>query len=85
MDLGIQVQKLNWLYMYFSISGLISKKTTAEGLEFMYATNYFGPFLLTHLLLGNSLNLLLIGKYIHQKTLYLGFLDIMYVVNLKSI
>lgn len=30
------------------------KQMTEEGLEFTYAANYFGHFLLTNLLLGNS-------------------------------
>lgn len=30
-------------------------KVTEDGLELTMATNYFGPFLLTHLLLGNCL------------------------------
>lgn len=31
------------------------KKTTEDGLEMTMATNQYGPFLLTHLLIGNSL------------------------------
>lgn len=32
------------------------KKVTEDGLEQTMATNYFGPFLLTHLLIGNIRN-----------------------------
>lgn len=31
------------------------KKVTEDGLEMTMATNYFGPFLLTHLLIGKKL------------------------------
>lgn len=30
-----------------------SKKITEDGIEMTMATNHFGPFLLTHLLIGN--------------------------------
>lgn len=37
----------------------IKKKMTNEQFEMVFATNYFGPFLLTHLLLGKFIFLYL--------------------------
>jgi len=34
---------------------IFKKKITEDGLEQTMATNYFGPFLLTHLLIGKKL------------------------------
>ena len=35
------------------ITGIMNKEMTSEGLEKMMATNYFGPYLLTHKLLDH--------------------------------
>ena len=48
----------------FVLAGM-TKTMTDEGLEYSHATNYFGPFLLTNLLLG--------GLFFNQEQ---GFLDI---------
>lgn len=36
---------------------MFGSKTTSDGLELTMATNYFGPFLLTHLLIGKKFKL----------------------------
>ena len=52
LKLGEIINLIFWKYL-LSFLGLPYRKTE-DGLESMYATNYFGPFLLSNLLLGNE-------------------------------
>lgn len=47
--------KLNVLIHNAGTAETFMKKVTEDGLEQTMATNYFGPFLLTHLLIGKKL------------------------------
>lgn len=51
-DINHTVTKLNVLVHNAGIAHMFGSKTTEDGLEMTMATNHFGPFLLTHLLIG---------------------------------
>lgn len=44
--------KIDVLIHNAGMANMFSKQTTEDGLEITMATNQFGPFLLTHLLIG---------------------------------
>lgn len=46
-------QRLDVLIHNAGVANTFSKRVTPEGLEITMATNQFGPYLLTHLLMGN--------------------------------
>jgi NAD(P)-dependent dehydrogenase (short-subunit alcohol dehydrogenase family) len=51
-DINRTVNKLNVLVHNAGIANMFGSKTTEDGLEMTMATNHFGPYLLTHLLIG---------------------------------
>lgn len=58
-DINLNETKLDVL-IHNAGMATFTKKTTTEGLEITMATNQFGPFLLTHLLIGWYLIFLII-------------------------
>jgi NAD(P)-dependent dehydrogenase (short-subunit alcohol dehydrogenase family) len=53
-DINRTVTKLDVLVHNAGTAHTFGPKTTQDGLELTMATNHFGPFLLTHLLIGKS-------------------------------
>jgi len=53
-DINRTETKLNVLVHNAGTAHMFGPKTTEDGLELTMATNHFGPFLLTHLLIGES-------------------------------
>jgi NAD(P)-dependent dehydrogenase (short-subunit alcohol dehydrogenase family) len=53
-DINRTVTKVNVLVHNAGVAYMFGPKTTEDGLELTMATNHFGPFLLTHLLIGES-------------------------------
>jgi Dehydrogenases with different specificities (related to short-chain alcohol dehydrogenases) len=54
-DINHTVTKLDVLVHNAGTAHTFGRKTTADGLELTMSTNHFGPFLLTHLLIGKSI------------------------------
>jgi hypothetical protein len=54
-DINRTVTKLDVLVNNAGTAHMFGAKTTEDGLELTMATNHFGPFLLTHLLIGKSI------------------------------
>lgn len=50
-QISLEEERCDILINNAGVTGIVSKMITDEGLEYMYATNYFGPFLLTNLLI----------------------------------
>lgn len=53
-DINRTVTKVDVLVHNAGMAYTFGPKTTEDGLELTMATNHFGPFLLTHLLIGKS-------------------------------
>lgn len=56
---------------------LFKKKVTEDGLEMTMATNHYGPFLLTHLLIGTTISFLTISFFILRYYLQNYFADLL--------
>ena len=53
-DINRTESRLDVLIHNAGVANTFGRKTTAEGLELTMATNQYGPFLLTHLLISES-------------------------------
>lgn len=53
-DINKSESRLDVLIHNAGMANTFNKQKTAEGLEMTMATNQFGPFLLTHLLIGRK-------------------------------
>lgn len=53
-DINRTVTKVNVLVHNAGLAYMFDPKITEDGLELTMGTNHFGPFLLTHLLIGES-------------------------------
>ena len=58
-----------WLLVIIFTAGVPRMRVTEEGFEEMFACNYFGPFLLTNLLLGEFI------QHIHRQTMFFSLLQ----------
>lgn len=52
-QINLEENRLDLLIHNAGTAETFSKKVTEDGLEMTMATNQYGPFLLTHLLIGN--------------------------------
>lgn len=63
-EINREESRLDVLIHNAGTADLFTKKVTEDGLEMTMGTNHYGPFLLTHLLIGTTISFLMISFFI---------------------